>query len=197
MVKSISASASRKFLNLDASERKIAFPVKSISASASRKFLNELLVGTHIPEPDIDLSFSEPKIPQVPSLLRHTHPPRVYRSQLQRAENSSTIWTGTLSTICAIDLSFSEPKIPQRRLHAERRCGARRSISASASRKFLNKNDQGWLSFRDDDRSQLQRAENYSTDRCRVRPSLSTNRSQLQRAENSSTLTIAFNSGSN
>jgi len=139
MVKSISASASRKFLNLDASERKIAFPVKSISASASRKFLNELLVGTHIPEPDIDLSFSEPKIPQVPSLLRHTHPPRVYRSQLQRAENSSTIWTGTLSTICAIDLSFSEPKIPHGGATTIS-LGTMRSISASASRKFLNRN---------------------------------------------------------
>ena len=34
-------------------------------SSASRKFLNyELLIGSHLPEPDVSVLFSEPKIPQ-------------------------------------------------------------------------------------------------------------------------------------
>jgi len=81
------SSASRKFLNRNAT----TLPLPERGFSALQRAENssiELLVGTHVPEPDVSVLFSEPKIPQ--SLARPYE-----------------------TTPAGVSVLFSEPKIPQ------------------------------------------------------------------------------------
>ena len=154
-------------------------------SSASRKFLNISYCVSIIPRKRVSVLFSEPKIPQVPCVLRRPKS-RTCFSALQRAENSSTSrlpWgvQGRLQFQCSsasrkflnlqvtvtsldadyVSVLFSEPKIPQL---CPTRPGLRWCIGFSALQRAENSSTShgsGWAcepwSF-----SALQRAENSS-----------------------------------
>ena len=136
------SSASRKFLNSDASaltstgdacfsalqraENSSILSSRSATtdsgrfqcSSASRKFLNLLADAAMRGLPPVSVLFSEPKIPQLigsfPRHRGHTH----------------------------VSVLFSEPKIPQSFRRTSTVCGASTFQCSSASRKFLNIFDQ-------------------------------------------------------
>ena len=161
-VGSISASASRKFLKHPGGTDRCTHR-ESISASASRKFLNCVVAGVAEDQRHIDLSFSEPKIPQSPSAMTTSRVGRVSisasasRKFLKGLQQRSRHQTDAVSISASASRKFLNPPAPRARAGQ-----AAVSISASASRKFLNLLERHQRLWHVEYRSQLQRAENSS-----------------------------------
>ena len=182
------SSASRKFLNVF--DRAQIVDNVSVGFSALQRAENssiELLIGSHLPEPDVSVLFSEPKIPQF-VCVRYCRATRRRQSfsALQRAENSSMVrWLPQPSSFSRVSVLFSEPKIPQSSTPV------RRSLMFSVSVLFSEPKIPQFKTVTlgdtlSDGFSALQRAENSSIHPTRVVKPAKSRFSALQRAENSS-----------
>ena len=91
----------------------VAYWSKFQCSSASRKFLNSRRDQNDEVLQQVSVLFSEPKIPQSPTLLNSSIN-RCGFSALQRAENSSIpLVQCERRRVYAVSVLFSEPKIPQ------------------------------------------------------------------------------------
>ena len=138
-------------------------------SSASRKFLKNIAPGEcRNLNRDVSVLFSEPKIPQICSMIAVARVSKCF-SALQRAENSSK-----LRTRCDLDKRAKfQCSSASRKFLKHRTAGAHTERSAfqcsSASRKFLKRSTRAAKRLTRLRFSALQRAENSSNCSCRPR----------------------------